>query len=92
MERSLTYMHKDTPVAHIRANFRDRTVHLTNFISDPLKLPFGIHTNPTMGDLDNLINSRVMPKARDGRKEFCEYLGIADDDWAIFNITHGFMH
>ena len=90
MKKVLYYMWKDKTHAKITYDYEAGTVELENYVSNPLLLPFGINTNPTIKEFDEFIESRCLPRTRYDLKHVLDTIDIPYyDPWLIVKYNHG---
>ena len=66
----------DALCARIAADETEKTVHVENFTTDCLKLPFGNNKNPIWKDYQHFLEDRCIPKTRAGLQEYLEAIGV----------------
>ena len=62
----------------IYADFTDETLLVENHTDDPVKTAFGKNQNPTWQDFLAFLEVRVIPRGRDGLREYLEALGLTE--------------
>ena len=82
----------DTLCTKICADQTTRQLAIQNEISDPLSTAFGVNQSPTWEDLQVFLESRCVPRERDGLQYYLEELGLDEyDPLAIIRKTQGRM-
>ena len=82
----------DTLCTKICADQTTRQLAIQNEISDPLSTAFGVNQSPTWEDLQVVLESRCVPRERDGLQYYLEELGLDEyDPLAIIRKTQGRM-
>lgn len=82
----------DTLRTKICADRTTRQLAIQNEISDPLSTAFGVNQSPTWEDLQVFLESRCVPRERDGLQYYLEELGLDEyDPLAIIRKTQGRM-
>ena len=80
----LYYYDGDTLCTKICADKTTRQLAIQNQISDPLSTAFGVNEAPTWADLELFLESRCMPRQRDGLPRYLAKLGL--DEYAPLSI------
>ncbi len=76
----------------ICANRITRCLAIENLVSDPLSTAFGVNLTPAWDDLSVLLESRCIPRQRDGLQYYLAELGLDRyDPLAIIRKTEGRM-
>ena len=84
------YMCRDTVVADVNVNRRDRSVSCVNYTEDITLRPFGRRATPTMEDFADFLESRCFPRERRNREQLLADLGLKDYvPLSIVEKTHG---
>lgn len=82
----------DTLCTKICADQTTRQLAIQNEVSDPLSSAFGVNHSPTWEDLQVFLESRCVPRERDGLPYYLEKLGLDQyDPLAIIRKTQGQM-
>ena len=82
----------DTLCTKICADQTTRQLAIQNEVSDPLSSAFGVNHSPTWEDLQVFLESRCVPRERDGLQYYLEELGLDEyDPLAIIRKTQGRM-
>ena len=82
----------DTLRTKICVDRTTRRLAIQNEISDPLSTAFGVNQSPTWEDLQVFLESRCVPRERDGLQYYLEELGLDEyDPLAIIRKTQGRM-
>ena len=90
MPNVLYFMWRDKTHAKITYDFSTNEVSVENYVDDPMMLPFGVNTNPTIKDLEDFINSRCIPETRFDLKQMLKFFDIpAYDPWDTVKRNHG---
>ena len=74
----MIFLYKDDNkvTAKIIVDYTKNKVTVKNYSDFPLELPFGINTNPTIKDFEDLLEERCFPRTKDKLKLHLEALGI----------------
>ena len=84
------YLHRDTVVADVSVDRKNRRVTCINHTDDIVHRPFGRRTSPTMEDFANFLESRCFPRERPNCGQLLSDLGLTDYvPLSIVEKTHG---
>lgn len=76
----------------ITADYTDQVIQAEDFCTDPVKTAFGRRKSPTWQDYEAFLESRCIPRARAGLREYLEAIGVSEyDPLAIIRVTGGRM-
>ena len=64
----LLYKHTGKLMSRITADYKNQKVSVENFDDNPMDLAFGINTNPSFKDFEDLLELRCFPRNRDMMK------------------------
>lgn len=82
----------DALCTKICADRTTRTLAIENHTADVLQAAFGVNQNPTWNDLQELLESRCVPRQRDGLRYYLAELGLEKyDPLEIIRKTEGCM-
>lgn len=82
----------DALCTKICADRTTRTLAIENHTADVLQAAFGVNQNPTWNDLHELLESRCVPRQRDGLRYYLAELGLEKyDPLEIIRKTKGCM-
>lgn len=88
----LHYYNGDTLCTKICADKTARQLAIQNQVADPLSTAFGVNDAPAWADLEVFLESRCMPRQRDGLSRYLARLGLEEyDPLAIIRKTEGRM-
>ncbi|MCI6581903.1 MAG: hypothetical protein PUB89_14735 [Oscillospiraceae bacterium] len=88
--KKIYVMYKDELISKIEYDYPQNKVTVENYIDEPVLLPFGINTSPTIEDLEYYLESRCFPRDRVNCKELLKLLDVqCYDPMAIVRKTHG---
>lgn len=88
----LHYYSGDTLCTKICADKVTRQLAIQNQVSDPLATAFGVNKAPVWDDLEFFLESRCVPRQRDGLSHYLAQLGLDEyDPLAIIRKTEGRM-
>ena len=62
--KKIYVMYKDELISKIEYDYPQNKVTVENYIDEPVLLPFGINTSPTIEDLEYYLESRCFPRDR----------------------------
>ena len=86
------YYNRDTLCTQICADRTTRQLAIKNQVSDQLSTAFGVNRNPDWNDFTIFLESRCIPRQRDGIKHYLEELGLERyDPLEIIRKTSGRM-
>ena len=82
----------DTLCTKICADKTTRQLAIENLVSDPLSTAFGVNVSPTWEEFQAFLESRCVPRARDGLRHYLKELGLDRyEPLAIIRKTQGRM-
>lgn len=88
----LHYYNGDTLCTKICADKVTRQLAIQNQVSDPLATAFGVNKAPVWDDLEFFLESRCVPRQRDGLSHYLAQLGLNEyDPFTIIHKTEGHM-
>lgn len=88
----LHYYNGDTLCTKICADKVTRQLAIQNQVSDPLATAFGVNKAPVWDDLEFFLESRCVPRQRDGLSHYLAQLGLNEyDPFTIIHKTEGRM-
>lgn len=88
----LHYYEYDRLCSVIRADYAAETVQVENYCDKPIKTAFGNCKAPTWAQYEEFLESRCIPRERDGLREYLAAIGVAVyDPLAIIRVTKGKM-
>ena len=88
----LYYYNGQTLCTKICADQTIQRLAIENLASDPLSTAFGVNEEPDWGDLEDFLESRCVPRQRDGLSRYLAQLGLEQyDPLEIIRKTEGRM-
>lgn len=88
----LHFYEDETLCTRICADQHTRQVAIENTVSNIWRTAFGVNDTPTWKDLESFLESRCVPKSRDGIRYYLEELGLDSyDPLSIIRKTEGRM-
>ena len=88
----LHYYEGDTLCTKICADKTARQLAIQNLVTDPLTTAFGVSDAPDWADWEAFLESRCVPRQRDGLPRYLARLGLEEyDPLAIIRKTEGRM-
>ena len=88
----LRFYDGDTLCTKICADKTARQLAIENLVSDPLSTAFGVNVSPTWEEFQAFLESRCVPRARDGLRHYLKELGLDRyEPLAIIRKTQGRM-
>ena len=88
----LHYYDGDKLCTKICADQTSRQLAIQNLVDDPLSTAFGVNQNPNWEDLTEFLETRCIPRQRDGLSYYLAELGLDHyDPLAIIRKTRGRM-
>lgn len=86
----IKYMCDSNICAIIDVDYKNNNVKVKNYVDNPMYLPFGRNTNPTMEDFEEFLKSRCVSNERYDLKTFLEDIGVPFyDPMLIVEKTNG---
>jgi hypothetical protein len=78
--RLFRFLDADEPCSTIYTDFTDKTLTVENHVKDSVKAAFGNNMLPTWDDFQAFLESRCIPRERDGLQEYLEAIGVIEYD------------
>jgi bifunctional DNA-binding transcriptional regulator/antitoxin component of YhaV-PrlF toxin-antitoxin module len=72
----LYFYENETLCTKICADLTTYQLSVQNQVADPLSTAFGVNQNPTWKDLQAFLESRCVPRQRDGLRYYLRHLGL----------------
>jgi len=84
------YMHKDSILADVTVDYRNKNINCVNHTDDIFLRPFGTRSNPTMDDFFRFLENRCFPRERRNCKQLLADLELEYySPLGIVRKTHG---